>query len=88
MNALACLCLTLSACALTPEPVIEYRTVPIEVERLVPVPGALTRALDPPDLDVRTWGDCPVLVIHYRHRWESCETRMREIRDIQENKEP
>ena len=79
--ALALLCLTLSGCA-SPRVVTEYETVTIKVERLVPIDPALTQAQDAPSMDVRTWLDAVVLGIHYRHRWEACETRMSEIRGL------
>lgn len=74
--------LTLSGCA-SPRVVTDTKPcAPIEVERLVPVDPALTYAQEPPELEPVTWLDALVLGIHYRHRFESCEIRMEEIRGL------
>jgi Ni,Fe-hydrogenase III small subunit len=78
---LALACLSLTACA-TPRVVTETQTVEVVVERIVPVDPKLTRALPPPDRELVTWLDALVMSIEYRHRWESCETRMEEIRGL------
>lgn len=83
MIALALICLTLSGCVLRSQVVTEYRTVEVEVERLIPIDPALTQPQPPPDMDVVTWLDAVVLGIHYRHRWESCEARLKAIRSAQ-----
>lgn len=62
--------------------VTETRTVYIEVERLVPIDPALTYAQEPPDRPLEIWLDALVLMIEYRHRWDSCEIRMDEIRRL------
>ena len=73
--------LMLSGCA-SPRVVTETKTITVIEERIVPVDPGLTYPQDPPDLQPETWLDALVLGIHYRHRWESCEYRMGEIRGI------
>ena len=80
MLALLLLCLT--GCASSPAVVTEYETVFVEVERLVPIDPELTRAQEAPDMEVETWLDAAVIGIHFRHLWESCETRMEIIRSL------
>ena len=79
---LALVCLSLSACALQPRVVTEYRTVYVDRYSLVPVDPELTRAQEPPDRELVTWLDALLLSIEYRHRWESCEVRLSEIRGL------
>lgn len=83
MLAACLLCLTTFAagCA-SPRVVTETVEVPIIVERLVPIDPALTRPQAPPDVEPQIWIDAAVIAIHYRHRWESCEARMHEIRQL------
>ena len=71
----------LTGCA-TPRIVTERQVVEVEIERIVPVDPALTRALPAPARELVTWLDALVLMIEYRHRWESCEVRMEEIRGL------
>jgi len=78
---LALACLSLSGCA-TPRVVTQTETVEVVVDRIVPVDPQLTRALPPPDRKLVTWLDALVMSIEYRHRWESCEIRMGEIRSL------
>ena len=73
--------LFLSACV-TPRVVTETETVFVEVERLVPVSPELTYAQEPPTRPLVLWIDSLALMIEYRHRWESCEIRMEEIRGL------
>ena len=73
--------LFLSACGLQPKVVTEIAPcAPVEVERIVPVDPGLTYALPAPERELVTWLDALALGIEYRHRWESCEERMEEIR--------
>ena len=51
-------------------------------ERLVPVSRELTYSQPWPDVTVETWRDVAVLSIHYRDRWQSCEIRMEQIRNL------
>ena len=76
------LCLMISACASSPEVVTRAETVEVIRERLVPVDPQLTRAQPWPDMDVKVWRDVAVLGIHYRDRWQSCEIRMEQIRNL------
>ena len=78
---LALVLLSLTACA-SPRVVTEYETVYVDRERIVPVDPALTYAQGHPDRPLVTWLDALVLGIEYRHRWESCEARMEEIRGL------
>ena len=78
---LALLCLYLTGCV-TPRVVTEYKTVYVDRERIVPVDPALTRAQEPTQRELVTWLDALVLMIEYRHRWESCEVRMDAIRGL------
>ena len=79
---LALACLSPIGCA-GPQVVTELTPCePIEVERLVPVDPDLTYAQEHPDRPLVTWLDALVLSIEYRHRWESCEIRMGEIRGL------
>ena len=80
---LALVLLSLTACA-TPRVVTETETVTVEVERLVPVTPELTYAQEPPTRPLEIWIDALVLMIEYRHRWESCEMRMEEIRGLRD----
>ena len=73
--------LLLSGCA-TPRIVTERQVVEVEIDRIVPVDPALTRAQSHPDRPLVTWLDALVLMIEYRHRFESCEVRMGEIRGL------
>ena len=79
---LVLLLLSLTGCASQPRVVTEYQTVYVDRERIVPVDPALTRALPAPARELVTWLDALVLMIEYRHRWESCEVRMEEIRGL------
>ena len=78
---LALACLSLIGCA-GPQVVTQTETVEVEVERIVPVDPALTYAQEHPDRPLVTWLDALVLSIEYRHRFESCEIRMGEIRGL------
>ena len=78
---LVLLLLSLTGCA-TPRVVTEYRTETVEVERIVAVDPELTRPTPPPDRELVLWIDAIVLMIEYRHRWESCEVRLSEIRGL------
>ena len=73
--------LYLTGCV-TPRIVTERQVVEVEIERIVPVDPALTRAQAHPDRPLVTWLDALVLMIEYRHRFESCEVRMGEIRGL------
>lgn len=75
------LSLTLSGCASRVVTETEYIEVPVEVP--IPLDPALTRDVPPPELDVQTWRDVAVLVIHYRQRYEALRERMNAIREIQ-----
>lgn len=61
---------------------IEPRAEIVEVERLAPIDPRLTQPQSPPDRALQTWLDALVLMIEYRHRWESCEARLAEIAEI------
>ena len=76
------LLLSLTGCSSQPRVVTEYKTVYVDRERIVPVDPALTRAQAHPDRPLVTWLDALVLLIEYRHRFESCEVRMGEIRGL------
>ena len=71
----------LTGCA-TPRIVTERQVVEVEIERIVPVDPALTRAQAHPDRPLVTWLDALVLMIEYRHRFESCEVRMDAIKGL------
>ena len=73
--------LYLTGCV-TPRIVTERQVVEVEIERIVPVDPALTRAQSHPDRPLVTWLDALVLMIEYRHRFESCEVRMDAIRGL------
>ena len=75
------LLLSLIGCA-GPRVVTQTETVTVEIERIVPVDPALTYAHEHPDRPLVTWLDALVLAIEYRHRFESCEIRMKEIRGL------
>ena len=79
---LALVCLSLSACALQPRVVTEYRTVYVDRYSLVPVDPELTREIPPPDRPLETWLDAVVLLIEWRQRAESYAQRMRMIREL------
>jgi len=79
--AVCLICLTILGCGST-RVVTETVEVPVIQERLVPIDPELTRAQTAPDLVPRIWMDAAVIAIHYRHRWESCEARMMEIRKL------
>lgn len=78
---LALACLSLIGCA-GPQVVRQTETVEVEVERIVAVDPELTRPTPPPDRELVLWIDAIVLMIEYRHRWESCEIRLSEIRGL------
>lgn len=80
MSALTALCLMTLGCASSP--IIEYRTIEIPVERLVPIDRGLTKPLDAPTTEVKTWLDVAVLGLEYKERWLSCEQRMEIIREL------
>ena len=72
----------LSSCASQPEVVTVTEQVEVVRERLVPVDSSLTYSQSWPEIEVQTWRDIAVLSIHYRDRWQSCSTRMAEIRKL------
>lgn len=78
---LALACLSLTACA-TPRVVTQTETVTVIEERIVPVDPGLTYAQEPPTRPLMLWVDALALMIEYRHRFESCEVRMKEIREL------
>lgn len=65
-----------------PRVITQTKTVTVEVERLVPVDPGLTYAQEPPTRPLVLWIDALALMIEYRHRFESCELRMEEIRGL------
>lgn len=80
MIALISLSLMILGCA--SKPVIEYKTIEVEVERLVPIDERLTRPLPPPNTEPKLWLDVVVLLLEYEQRWASCEQRMEIIRQL------
>jgi len=80
MSALILLSLMMLGCA--SKPIIKYQTVEVPVERLVPIDKELTKPLEPPETEVKTWLDVAVIGLEYKERWLSCEQRMEIIREL------
>lgn len=78
---LALTLLFLAACA-GPQVITETETVYVDRERLIPIDERLTYAQEPPERPLVIWLDALVLSVEYRHRWESCEYRMEQIRGL------
>ena len=78
------LCLLISGCGST-RVVTEYETIEVEVERIVPVDERLTRPIEPMTFVAVTWLDSAILALHWRHRAESCDDRMTEIRGLMDD---
>ena len=65
------------------KPIIEYRTVEVPVERIVPVPAELTKPLEPPEpLTNPTWLEIAVRGRLYQSLWQRCEIDRKAIRGL------